>query len=134
LEGRFVRPSKECKQRIGQQRVAGGGFEQSEAGPQLHRVELAENVGGHLFARPAADGFDALAVTVAEQPMGEIGSRLVQGPYSVELRGRAPAEIRKLRENEPDPVVPLSAILKLEQRNFEHAFLGIDEALELKRV
>jgi hypothetical protein len=50
------------------------------------------------------------------------------------LRGRAPAELRKLRENEPDPVVLLSAILKLQQRNFEHTFLGIDEALELKRV
>jgi hypothetical protein len=58
----------------------------------------------------------------------------MNGPYSIEGCGWASAQSGELREDEPDPVALFPSGLQFRQRSFERTLLGIDEALQLKRI
>ena len=107
-------------------------MEQGHRRPQLHRVELAEDLdSGSIGQRE--DESRALAQPAAEDRMLEVRPRLRERRDRVLLRRRAAAEARDLGEDEPDPVTRLAAAPELAEHSLVDALLGPNEPLEIDR-
>ena len=134
--GRWIAPSPEVRvEDLLEDRFPGlGTVKQSHRRPQLHRVDLTEDV---RRAAPVQLSEDerALDQSWSEHRVGKVRLGLLERRDRVPPGGRAVPEAGELREHEPHPVRPLAPRAQLVTHGLVDSavVLGVNESLQAPR-
>ena len=105
-------------------------LKQRETAAKLECIDWPQYCLGTL-ALVRADGGKALMKPLSQKSMLEIGCSFLRPGDAVELCVGAQAKPSELRQNVPDPMRLLLALLEFVQRSCVAAGLGLDESLKV---